>query len=59
MPTSKKKVVDLLRRTGFPDAADDAARVLPDPIDFDRLVKFCEPYGISKDMLISRMGGCP
>lgn len=56
---SRQKVIDALRRTGVAQAADDAARMLADPVDVDRLAKFCEPYGISENELISRMGGSP
>jgi hypothetical protein len=51
--------VDLLRRTGFPEAADEALRVLPDPVDLDQVVAWGAPHGITRDELISRMGGSP
>ena len=56
---SRQHVVDILRRTGFAEAADEAMRVLPDPVDLDEVMKWAEPYGITKDELISRMGGSP
>ena len=59
MQVSKQEAIHLLRRTGFAQAADVAARTLPDPVDFDQLAEFCEPYGISQDALIDRMGGSP
>jgi hypothetical protein len=49
----------MLRRTGFPELADEAQRVLPDPVEFDRVAEFLESYGVSMDELISRMGGSP
>jgi hypothetical protein len=52
-------VVDVLRRTGFADLADDAARVLPDPADTGEVEKFLAPHGITVDRLISEMGGSP
>jgi hypothetical protein len=41
------------------EAADKAASGLPDPVDLDQAQQFLEPYGITKDALISRMGGSP
>ena len=59
MQVTRQHVVDLLRRTGFPEAADEAMRVLPDPVDIDEAVAWAAPHGITKDELISRMGGSP
>jgi hypothetical protein len=55
----RQEVVDVLRRTGFADLADDAARILPDPADTDEVEKFLAPHGITVDRLISEMGGSP
>jgi len=49
----------VLRRVGLPEVADDAARTLPDEFEYERVAKFVEPYGITRDDLISRMGGSP
>jgi hypothetical protein len=46
-----------LRRTGFPEAAEEAVRVLPDPVDGDQIAAFLAPYGITLDEIVSRMGG--
>lgn len=59
MQCSRQQLVDVLRRTGYPDLADAAAKGLPDPVDLDEGVKFLEPYGITRDVLISRLGGSP
>ena len=56
---SRQSVIDILRRLGFPQVADEAAVVLPDPVDIDQLQKFAERHGISHDDLISRSGGSP
>jgi hypothetical protein len=48
-----------LRRTGFPEAAGEALRVLPDPVDDDQIAAFLAPYGITLGELESRMGGSP
>jgi hypothetical protein len=59
MQLTRQHVVDTLRRTGFPEVADEILRLLPDPVDLDHVAKFLEPYGITRDELISRMGGSP
>ena len=59
MQYERQWLVNLLRRLGYPDAADEAARVLPDPVPLEDAMKFGEKYGITRDMLISRMGGSP
>jgi hypothetical protein len=41
------------------EEADEAARELPDPVDLDRAAELLAPHGITKDALISRMGGSP
>ncbi|HWC78531.1 MAG TPA: hypothetical protein VG756_01085 [Pseudonocardiaceae bacterium] len=56
---SRQHVVDRLRRMGMPQAADEAARVLPDPVDLGQAAAFCEKHGMSRDQLIDRMGGSP
>jgi len=52
-------VVELLRKTGYAEQADEAERVLPDPVDYDELQRFAVRQGITIDQLISRMGGSP
>jgi hypothetical protein len=44
---------------GLPDLADEAQRVLPDPVEYDHAARFLAQYGITKDELISRRGGSP
>jgi hypothetical protein len=41
------------------EAADSAASSLSDPVGVDEAVAFLVPYGITKDFLISRLGGSP
>jgi hypothetical protein len=41
------------------EVADEASRSLPEQMDFDRAAEFLGRYGITKDALISRMGGSP
>jgi len=59
MVYTRQQVADVLRRTGFPEVADDALRLLPDQIDFDELATWAERYGITRDELVNRMGGSP
>ena len=55
----RQHVVDLLRKAGMLEEADLAAADLPDPVGIDQAVAFLQPYGITKDFLISRLGGSP
>ena len=59
MAYSKQWVADGLRRMGYPQAADEALQVLPEEVDQQQVEEFCRRYGISRDELISRMGGSP
>jgi hypothetical protein len=59
MALSKKSVIDLMNQLGYSEAAEDASRVLPDPVDLEQLKKFSDRHGISRAELESRMGGSP
>ncbi|HEY2240732.1 MAG TPA: hypothetical protein VGI21_18170 [Streptosporangiaceae bacterium] len=59
MDLTKHQFVKLLRRAGLPDAAQAAARTLPDPVTITALDQFCTQYGLSRSALIDRMGGSP
>ena len=59
MQLAKETVVEVLRRAGLPDEAEEADRNLPDPVDLEEAAKWGERYGITRDMLMSRMGGSP
>ena len=59
MAMSRQWVVDTLRRMGYPQEADEAARDLPDPVEVEQLREFGDRHGISRDEIISRMGGSP
>jgi len=52
-------VVDVLCTAGFKEAAEELSRTLPDRIDLDDIEGILIPYGISRDVLTSRMGGSP
>jgi len=55
----RRDVADMLRRQGFPELADVALRELPDPVDAGQLESWGMRHGVSKDDLISNMGGSP
>ena len=59
MAYDRQWIVDTLRRLNYPEAADEAARVLPDEVSLEQLQKFGDQHGISSDELMSRMGGSP
>ena len=59
MALDRQWVVDTLRRLGYQDEAEEAARVLPDPVDREQLLEFGDRHGISAAELTSRMGGSP
>ena len=59
MGQDRQWVVDTLRRLGYAHEADEAARVLPDPVEMKQLREFGDRYGISMAELTSRMGGSP
>jgi hypothetical protein len=59
MEVTKQHVVEVLRTAGLPEAAEEANRSLPERMDLESAQAFLGPYGITKDALISRMGGSP
>jgi hypothetical protein len=56
---TRQHVVDVLRKAGLPQMADEALRDLPDPVDSEQVALWAVPYGVSMDELTSRMGGSP
>jgi hypothetical protein len=59
MGYSKQWFVGILRSLGYSQVADEALRVLPDDFDRRQLEEFADRHGISRDEVISRMGGSP
>ncbi len=59
MEYSRQHVVNLLRRAGMPELADEASRDLPDPVDTDKLSEWGMQHGVSRDDLVSYFGGSP
>jgi hypothetical protein len=56
---TRQNVVDMLRRAGLPEMAEDALHNLPDPVDSEQVAAWAVPYGINMDEITSRMGGSP
>ena len=56
---SKQHVLDVLHTLHRPDLADEVSRDLPDPVDIDQLVPWMLQRGLSRDEIVSRMGGSP
>jgi hypothetical protein len=59
MLITKHEIVRMLRHAGLEHAAEEAERSLPDEVELDRAAEFGMRYGITRDELISRMGGSP
>jgi hypothetical protein len=59
MKVSKQHVADLLRKAGYAEVADEAIRDLPDPVELDHAAAILQRYGITKDAMISHIGGSP
>jgi hypothetical protein len=49
----------MLRRAGLRNAADDAMLELLDPVDLDDLQDWAMKRGITRDAMVSWMGGSP
>ena len=56
---SRQHVIDVLNRLGYAELAQEASRILPDPVDVDRLQALAIQHGLTLDDLISEMGGSP
>lgn len=59
MQVTRQHVVDMLRTTGLPELAEEAHRILPDPVEYSHAASFLAQYGVTRDFLISRRGGSP
>jgi hypothetical protein len=56
MRYSRQHSAPTLRNTGSPEVADEALRVLPDPVDEDQIAAVLAPHAITMDEPISRTG---
>ena len=59
MSQDRQWFLNTLRRLGYTEAADAAERELPDAVSLEELKKFTDRYGISRDEVMSQMGGSP
>jgi hypothetical protein len=59
MQYGRQHVLEVLHRLGYTELADEALRDLPDPVDIKRLQAWAMQHGLSRDELISQMGGSP
>ena len=59
MSESLQHVIEVLRRTGLPDVAEEARQSLPDPVDKGDLDQFALAHGLSPEVLADRLGGSP
>ena len=59
MQVTRQHVVNLLNTAELWELAEEASRVLPDPVEYDQAERFLGQCGITKDELISRAGGSP
>ena len=56
---SRQHVIDVLDHLGYTQLAEEASRILPDPVDADQVSTWGMQHGLSRDDLISQMGGSP
>lgn len=59
MQVSRAHVVDVLNRSGLPEAEKQRFLVLEYPADFETVCAMFERVGIDRDVLMDRMGGSP
>ncbi|HEV2935573.1 MAG TPA: hypothetical protein VGY96_20790 [Streptosporangiaceae bacterium] len=59
MAYDRQWIIDTLRHLGYTRAADEAARELPAEVSLEELLRFGDQHGISRDDVISQMGGSP
>jgi hypothetical protein len=55
----RSDVAAALRKADLPDLADLVEHSLPDPVDVKEVETLLEPYGVSRGVLMDRMGGSP
>jgi hypothetical protein len=58
MAYERQWVIDQLQRLGYTQEADEA-RELPEQISAEELLAWSDKRGLSRDELMSRMGGSP
>jgi hypothetical protein len=55
----RHELVDVLRKAGVFEVAELVESSLPDPVNCDDAAALLALYGITRDSLISRLGGSP
>lgn len=55
----KQWFVHTLRHLGYTEAAEEADRELPDSVSLEEIKKFTDRYNISRDEVMSQLGGSP
>jgi hypothetical protein len=59
-PRSKHELLNVLRRIGLPQAMiDEIGSRLPDVVELDDAGTLFQTYGLTRDEIISRLGGSP
>lgn len=56
---SRAHIVEVLRKAGYTELADEAAQTLPVEVDEAMFFKLSQEHGISRDDLVDSMGGSP
>ena len=59
MEVTRQHVVDVLRRAGLWELAEQAEVSLPESADLDQVTEFGLAHGVTRDMLVSLLGGSP
>jgi hypothetical protein len=59
MAYDRQQLIDFLRRLGYSQAADDAARELPSKVSLEQIWEFNHRHRIILDELTDLMGGSP
>lgn len=56
---SREHVRDILRDAGLPPEQEQSILALPYPVDRERVLAAFAAYGVTRDWLVSRLGGSP
>jgi hypothetical protein len=57
---SKAELIQILHRLAVPqETIDELDARLPDPVDLDAAGSLLQSYGLTRDAVISRLGGSP
>jgi hypothetical protein len=59
MEVTRRHVMRILREAGLPEVAEEAERILPDPVPYEQAESLLAQHGITRDELVSRHGGSP